>query len=173
MKSSERKISQCILPLSLLFVLEYTVMLLLITSVKARLTKNIHVWNLLNSPQNVCNSSSNLLNLQCMKRVGTLSLWKCGQLTFFYRCYCDRCSSELTQLAPLAFSQGRSTRYSDRLHDFSVTIPRCYKDVYVNSFFPHATRLMNSLSIECFPLTYDVSCFKSRINRYLLTVGSF
>ena len=26
-------------------------------------------------------------------------------------------------------------RYSDRLHDFSVTIPRCYKDVYVNSFF--------------------------------------
>ena len=159
--------------LSFLFLLECTVMLLLITSVKARLTKNIHVWNLLNSPQNVCNSSSNLLNLQCMKRVGTLSLWKCGQLTFFYRCYCDRCSSELTQLAPLAFSQGRSTRYSDRLHDFSVSIPRCYKDVYVNSFFPHATRLMNSLPIECFPLTYDVSGFKSRINRYILTVGSF
>ena len=86
----------CILPLSLLFLLECTVMLLLITSVKARLTKNIHVWNLLNSPQNVCNSSSNLLNLQCMKRVATLSLWKCGQLTFFYRCYCGRCSSELT-----------------------------------------------------------------------------
>ena len=30
---------------------------------------------------------------------------------------------------------GRSTRYPDRLHGFSVTIPRCYKDVYVNSFF--------------------------------------
>ena len=27
------------------------------------------------------------------------------------------------------------TRFSDRLHDLSVTIPRCYKDVYVNSFF--------------------------------------
>ena len=26
--------------------------------------------------------------------------------------------------------------YSDRLHDFSGTIHRCYKDVYVNSFFP-------------------------------------
>ena len=27
-------------------------------------------------------------------------------------------------------------RYSDRFHDFSVTISRCYKSVYVNSFFP-------------------------------------
>ena len=33
--------------------------------------------------------------------------------------------------------------------------------------------LWNSLSIECFPLTYDLSGFKSRINRYHLTVGSF
>ena len=55
-------------------------------------------------------------------------------------------------------------RYSDRLHDFSVTIPRCYKDVYVNSFFPRTARLWNSLPIECFPLTYDLSGFKSRIN---------
>ena len=33
--------------------------------------------------------------------------------------------------------------------------------------------LWNSLSLECFPLTYDLSGFKSRINRHLLTVGSF
>ena len=64
-------------------------------------------------------------------------------------------------------------RDSDRLHDFSVTIPRCYKDDYVNSFFPRTARLWNSLPIECFPLTYDLSGFKSRINRYPLTVGSF
>ena len=30
----------------------------------------------------------------------------------------------------------------------------------------------NSLPIECFPWTYDLSGFKSRINRYLVTVGS-
>ena len=35
----------------------------------------------------------------------------------------------------------RSTRYSNKLHDFSVTIPRCYKDVYVNSFFSLTARL--------------------------------
>ena len=49
----------------------------------------------------------------------------------------------------------------------------CYKDVYVNSFFLRTTRLWNSLPVECFPLTYDLGDFKSRINRYLLTVGSF
>ena len=88
-----------------------------------------------------------------------------ASLSLFYRYYFGRCSSELAQLVTLPYFQGRSICYSDRLHDFSVTIRRCYKDVYVNSFFP--------LPIECFPLTYDLSGFKSRINRYLFTVGSF
>ena len=97
---------------------------------------------------------------------------KCGlSLILFYRYYFGRCSSVLAQLVPLPFSGGRSTRYSDRLHDFSVTIPRCYKDVYVNSFFPRTATLWNSLPIECFPLTSDLSGFKSRIKRHLLTVG--
>ena len=96
-----------------------------------------------------------------------------ASLSLFYRYYFGRCSSELAQLVPLPYSRGRSTRYSDRLHDFSVTIPRSYKDVYVNSFFPRTVRLWNSLPIECFSLIYDLNGFKSRINRYLLTVGSF
>ena len=96
-----------------------------------------------------------------------------ASLSLFYRYYFGRCSSELAQLVPLPFSRRRSTRYSDRLHDFSVNIPRCYKDVYVNSFFPRTAKLWNSLPIECFPLTYDFSGFKFRINRHLLTVASF
>ena len=36
-----------------------------------------------------------------------------ASLSIFYRYY------------PLPYSRGRSTRYSDRLYDFSVTIPRC------------------------------------------------
>ena len=96
-----------------------------------------------------------------------------ASLSLFYRYYFGRCSLELAELVPLPFSRGRSTRYSDRLHDFPVTIPRYYKDVYVNSFFPCTGKLWNSLPIECFPLIYDLSGFKSRINRHLLTVGSF
>ena len=70
-----------------------------------------------------------------------------ASLSLFCRYYFGRCSAALAELVPLPYSRGRSTRYSDRLHDFSVTIPRCYKDVYVNSFFPRTARLWNSLPI--------------------------
>ena len=96
-----------------------------------------------------------------------------SSLSFFCRYYFGRCSSELAQLTPFPFFRGRSTHYSDRVHDFSVTIPRCCKDVYVNSFFPHTARLWNSLPVECFPLTYNLNGFKSIINRHPLTVGCF
>ena len=96
-----------------------------------------------------------------------------ASLSLFYRYYFGRYSSELAQLFPLPFSRGRSTRYSDRLYDFSVTILRCYKDVYFNSFFPCTTRFWSSLPIECFPLTYDLNRFKSSISRHHLAVGSF
>ena len=76
----------------------------------------------------------------------------------------------MVQLVPRPYSRGKSTRYYDRLHDFSVTFPRCYKDIYV---FPRTTRLWNSHPIKCFPLTYDLYGFKYRINIHLLTVGFF
>ena len=77
-------------------------------------------------------------------------------LSFFYRYYFGKCSSELAHLVAFIFSRWRSTHYSDRLHDFSVTTARCYKDVYLSSFFPRTARLWNSLPIECFHLTYDL-----------------
>ena len=72
-----------------------------------------------------------------------------ASLSLLYRYYFGKCSSELAELVPLPFSQGRSTRYSDGLHDFSVTITGCYKDVYVNSFFSRTAKLWNFLPVEC------------------------
>ena len=77
-----------------------------------------------------------------------------------YRYYFGKYLSELAELVRLPYSRGRSTRYSDRLHDIPVTIPRCYTNVYVNSFFQHKTRLWVSLPIECFPFTNDYSGFE-------------
>ena len=73
-----------------------------------------------------------------------------GLLSFHY----GRCSFELFQLIPLPYSRGRSTRYSDRLHDFFIffIIPRCYKDICVSSFFLQKAGFWNSLSVECFPV---------------------
>ena len=64
-----------------------------------------------------------------------------ARLNLFYSYYFGRCSSELSKLVPFHFYQGRSTPYSDRSHDFSVTIPRCCKYVYIDSFFPRRARL--------------------------------
>ena len=75
--------------------------------------------------------------------------WSVASLNLFFRW------TGLTG-STLPFSWVRSTHYSDRLHDFSVTIPRCYKDVYVNSFFLCTARLWNSLPIEWFPFIYDI-----------------
>ena len=94
-------------------------------------------------------------------------------LSIFYRYYFVRCSSELAQLVPLPYSRGRSTGYSDRLHNFPFTISKCCKDVNVNSFFARSTRLLNSLLIEWFPLTYDLNGFKPRNKRHLLPVQTF
>ena len=58
------------------------------------------------------------------------------------------------------------------MHDFPVTIPRYYKDVYVINFFPCTARLWNPLPIEFFPLTYVLNGFRSRINRHFLNLGS-
>ena len=127
-----------------------------------------------------------------LKLVDKLQKWTCGTVG----------PSRATSLEPLAYRQNVASlrifywyyfgnvhlvkviRYSDRLHDFSVAIPRCYKDVYVRSFFPRTAKPWNCLPLECFPLIYDLSDVKSRINRHvfgfnstinrhLLAVGSF
>ena len=66
-----------------------------------------------------------------------------ARVGLFYKYYFGRCSCELAELVPLSYSRGRSTRFSDRLHNFPVTIPRCYTDNYVKSFFPCTARLWN------------------------------
>ena len=71
------------------------------------------------------------------------------------RFYFGRCLSELAELGTFWW---RCTLYSDVLHDFSVAIPKCYKDIYINSVFPHTARLCY-LPAKCFPLTFDLNDF--------------
>ena len=85
-------------------------------------------------------------------------------LSFFYWYYFGRCSSELTQLVSFPYSRGRPNGYFVWSHDFSVTIPRCYINFYVISFFPSTSRLWKCLPIKCFLLTDGLNGFKSRVN---------
>ena len=61
------------------------------------------------------------------------------------------------------YSWGRSSYYSNRLHDFVVTNLLCYKDLYINSFFIHTARLWNSLPGGCFPLTCNLNVLSLKL----------
>ena len=60
-----------------------------------------------------------------------------ASLSLFCRYYFGRCLSEQAQLVSPPYSRGRSTRYSDRMGDFSVT-----------SHFPRTTKLRNSVPLN-------------------------
>ena len=45
--------------------------------------------------------------------------------SLFYSYHFGRCSSEMAELALLPYTRRRYTPYSNRLHDFSITVPRC------------------------------------------------
>ena len=81
-------------------------------------------------------------------------------LSLFCRYCFGRCSSKLAELFQLPYLSGRSIRYSNRLHDFSVIIVGCFNDVSLSSFFLCTARLWNSLPAEYFPFTYYRNGFK-------------
>ena len=58
-----------------------------------------------------------------------------GILFHISKYYFGRYSSELAKLVPLPYSHRKPYPYSERFPDFPVTIPGCYKDDHVNSFF--------------------------------------
>ena len=69
-----------------------------------------------------------------------------ASLSLFYKYCFGKCSSELGELVPLPYSRGRSSRYSDRLYDVSVTILSWNKDVSIKSFFPRTTKLSSKVA---------------------------
>lgn len=82
--------------------------------------------------------------------------------------------SELAELVPFPYYCGGSILYSDRLLEFSITILRCYEDIYI-IFFPS-------------PSTYTLELYACRmfsfhlwskwleviwVNRHLWSLGFF
>ena len=62
------------------------------------------------------------------------------------------------------------------LVDFMIFLspfPDVTRMAMLKQFFPRTAKLWNSLLIECFFVFCGLNGFRSRISRYLLTVGSF
>ena len=102
-------------------------------------------------------------------------IWNVASLILFYRHYFGRCSSELNWLnwfLSLILEGGLPVILIDCIIFLSPFLNVVRMSMSIVSF-PRTAKLWNSLPVECFPLTYDLNGFKSRINRLLLTVSSF
>ena len=90
------------------------------------------------------------------------------------RYYFGRCSLELAQLVPLAFfEEGLLVILIDSMIFLSPFLDVTRMSMSTVSFLAQLDSLWNSVPIECFPLTFYLSDFKSRTNRHLLTLDSF
>ena len=79
-----------------------------------------------------------------------------ASISLFCRYYFGRCSSELAKLVPFPHSRGRCTRYSNRLHDFPVTILDVARMPRSTLSFLAQLGSGGSLPVECYPWTYTV-----------------
>ena len=96
------------------------------TVVMSWLVLLVTTWNCQIIYKNICRTFGHSI---AVSLESLAHFWNGTSLCLFYRYYYVRCSSKLGQLVTLHYSRMRSTHYSDRFHDFSVIIPRCYKNV--------------------------------------------
>ena len=136
-----------------------------------------HIWSgapatVLNLLDRIQRRISNIIGPRLASKLQTLHHRRnVASLCLFYRYYNGRCSSELFDLVPHKKVFNRDTRFASNSHPHNVEVPSCHKKFYVTSFFPRTSVMWNSLPISCFPDSYNLNVFKSRVNKFLLTLG--
>ena len=96
-----------------------------------------------------------------------------GSLSLFCRYNIGRSLSKLPELVSLLILVAGPLVIWVGCIILFVSIRRCFKDTYVDNFFPRGDSFSNYLHVEYFLLTNDLSGLKSRINGYLLSLCFF
>ena len=108
---------------------------------------------LINNP----NLTNSLLSLSHRRLVEDLSI--------FYRCFHGHCSQEIKNIIPDLVRRVRITRNSTYSHPFQATLPNPRTLSHNSSFIPRTSQMWNSLPPTTFPESYNLSSFKSNINK--------
>ena len=88
-----------------------------------------------------------------------------ADLSIFYRYFHGHCSQEIRNIIPDPVRRVRTTRSSTYAHNFQVTLPNPRTLCHKSSFNPRTSQLWNSLPPTTFPESYNLSSFKSNINK--------
>ena len=84
-----------------------------------------------------------------------------GDLSIFYRYFNGHCSQEIRDIIPVPLRRVRTTIHS---HPFQFSLPTSRTLSHNSSFIPRTCNLWNVLPSSCFPESYNLPSFKSKIN---------
>ena len=88
-----------------------------------------------------------------------------GYLSIFYRYFNGHCSQEIRDIISVPLRRVRTTRSSTHSHPFQVSLPNPRTLSHKSSFIPRTCNLWNVLPSSCFPESYNMPSFKSKINK--------
>ena len=88
-----------------------------------------------------------------------------GDLSIFYRYFNGNCSQEIRDIIPVPLRRVRTTRSSTHSHPFQVSLPTSRTLSHKSSLIPRTCNLWNVLPSSCFPESYNLPSFKSKINK--------
>ena len=87
-----------------------------------------------------------------------------GDLSIFYRYFHGHYSQETGDIIPVPLRHVRTTRSSTHSHPIQVSLPTSQTLSHKASFIPRTCNLWNVLP-SCFPESYNLPSFKSKINK--------
>ena len=97
-----------------------------------------------------------------------------GDLSIFHKYFHGHCSQEIRDIIPVPLRRVRPTRSSTNSHPFQVSLPSSRTLSHKSSFIPRTCNLWNVLPPSCFPESYNLSSFKSKINKLdLISLSSY
>ena len=88
-----------------------------------------------------------------------------ADLSIFYRYFHGHCSMEIKSIIPDPLKHVRHTRSSNQSHPFQVILSNPQTLSHKSSFIPRTSKLWNTLPSTSFPESYNLSSFKSNINK--------
>ena len=88
-----------------------------------------------------------------------------GDLSIYYRYFNGYCSQEIRDIIPVPLRRVRTTRSSTHSHPFQVSLPTSRTLSHKSSYIPRTCNLWNVLPSSCFPESYNLPSFKSKMNK--------
>ena len=88
-----------------------------------------------------------------------------GDLSIFHKYFHGHCSQEIREIVPVPLRRVRTTRSSTHSHPFQVSLPNPRTLSHKSSFIPRTCNLWNVFPSSCFPESYNLPSFKSKINK--------